>query len=135
MNFRKLGRLLSSKVFLIVTGVIFFVFVVPWKSITGGKNWFGGGSDANKISYRCYQAMKGIGTKDDDLFGALNGLSGNVLRKVFEAFDTRGYAWSGADALFGVQLNLFEWFSKELSRKEKARMRDIWAKSGLEITF
>ncbi|MHA7109355.1 hypothetical protein ACRTDU_04465 [Sunxiuqinia elliptica] len=90
--------------------------------------------DADSIAEKQYYAMWRIGTNEVDLFNDLKTLTKKQLIQVFEAFEHHYYGLGGG-LIPGIPLNLFGWYAKELTKPEKVRMREIWGKTGLEITF
>lgn len=131
---KKLGQLFKYKLFWVVTAALFLLFVWPAKQLF----WLFGFGDVDKIksiSDRLFYAMNRFGTDEEDMFLLLEPLSSVELRSVYREFGMKPYANGGRLVVLGSSFDLFGWFSQELTGKEKARMRDIWAKSGLEITF
>ena len=89
-----------------------------------------------------YDCMQDQGTRFDDMYKALESLSSNELKGVYDEFGSRNYRDMGIlgggswpEGLGGVPLDLFGWFSAELLPWQKGKMRDIWFKSRLLITF
>jgi hypothetical protein len=110
--------------------------IKPWdffKSRVSRTEW-------ESIANALYEAMTIYGTDEDTLFNSLSDLSASELISVYDAFGARYYSnhlgigVPNTD-LLGSALDLFGWFNNELSRNEKTQMRNIWAKSGLTITF
>ncbi|TDN99954.1 hypothetical protein [Sunxiuqinia elliptica] len=97
--------------------------------------------DPEIAAKRQQDAMMNWGTDEELLFNSLEHpdgkpFSGKQLKQVFEAFGFRDYDFTGGRNVFlGAAKNLFEWYESELTRKEKVRMRAIWEKSGLDLTF
>lgn len=130
---KKLGKIFKKfwKQILVVLVIVLVLFIVKpfeWlsKMFPIGKY--------KKIAYQVYLTMWTLGTNEDELFTILGTLKLNELVEVYKAFATRGYRLGGGEPL-GKQLNLFEWFDKELNRNEREKMRGIWEKTGIEITF
>ena len=94
--------------------------------------------------------MSGYGTDEQAMFNALQCLNGASLKKVYAEFGQRNYD--------GVNMDLFGWFSGELSNtlfstmiyyndcvpscttyanqcRDLTYMRAIWTKSGMQLTF
>lgn len=93
------------------------------------------GTEANAIAQKQYSAMADLGTNEDLLFASLRNLNGADLIKVYNAFGTKNYAASGSWFGIGYPLDLFGWYTEELGSSDLAKMRSIWRKSGLNITF
>ena len=126
---KKLGRIFRKYwkwIIGFVLVLLFLIFVKPW-------NWFVD-NQIRSISQRVKFTMQGFGTDESDLFNLLQPLTSGQLESVFKDFGLQKYDYGGR-WWFGSQYDLFGWFDKELNAKEKARMRDIWAKTDLEITF
>lgn len=135
---KRLGRIFRNKLVLYVLGflllvVLFFVF----KPLNWFKSFLGYGnlSKVDSIASRLFDAMNRFGTDESTIFLLLDPLSSSDLKRVYESFGNRPYANGGRLVVLGASMDLFGWFGKELTEKEKARMRDIWAKTDLEITF
>lgn len=125
---KKLGRIFKNKFVLIVSFLLVFILVgLKLIGVFRGKY--------DKIAYGVYLSMYRLGTREAELFSLLEGLKSWELELVYKSFGTRGYGMMGGDEIFGKQLNLFEWFEKELTGKEKEKMRRIWEVTKLEITF
>jgi len=75
-------------------------------------------------------------TDEDALINMLKPLNGNDLRLVFNAFGKKAYLFSTeAPSWMGTDINLFGWYKEELSEYWLKKMREIWRKSQLPITF
>jgi hypothetical protein len=92
-------------------------------------------TEATAIANKQHSAMADLGTNEQLLFSSLNGLNGADLVKVYNAFGQKNYAGTGSWFGVGYSLDLFGWYSEELDNTELARMRTIWSKSGLSISF
>ena len=92
-------------------------------------------TEATAIANKQFSAMADLGTNEQILFSSLNGLNGADLIKVFNAFGQKNYAASGSWFGAGYSLDLFGWYSEELGSSDLSKMRTIWAKSGLSISF
>lgn len=90
---------------------------------------------AEQLAENQFSAMADLGTDEDTLVNDLKGLNGTDLQRVYSAFGTRNYAYSGNWFGLGYSYDLFGWYKKELSDKQRKPLREIWAKSGLPITF
>ena len=125
---KRLGRIFENnwKLFLIVVSIVVLIVVKPWVLFRNDK--------IVSISERVKMAMQNFGTEEDELFGLLEPLNKIELEKVFNEFGLKNYDYGGR-YWFGLKIDLFGWFAKELNKKEKAQMREIWAKTDLEITF
>lgn len=93
------------------------------------------GTEAAAIAQKQFSAMADLGTNEDLLFSSLRNLNGADLIKVYNAFGTKSYAASGSWFGVGYPLDLFGWYTEELGSSDLAKMRSIWNKSGLNITF
>jgi len=95
-------------------------------------------SKTDRIAYDLYLSMYRNGTNEDDILDLLRPLSSSELIRVYKSFGVRGYGFNGA-FVGAKELDLFGWFSKEFSKvfdaKKLRELRDIWSKTGLEITF
>lgn len=81
--------------------------------------------EAQAIAERQYIAMFRPGTDEAELYRSINFLNGADLRLVYETYGIRNYY------NFRRPLDLFGWYTEELTRPELDRMRIIWYKSGL----
>lgn len=81
--------------------------------------------EAQAIAERQFIAMFRPGTNEAELYRSLNFLNGADLRLVYETYGIRNYY------NFRRPLDLFGWYTEELTRTELDRMRIIWYKSGL----
>ena len=90
---------------------------------------------AEQFAENQFSAMADLGSDEDTLVNDLKGLNGKDLQLVYSAFGTRNYAFSGNWFGLGYSYDLFGWYKKELSDKRRKPLREIWAKSGLPITF
>lgn len=133
MNFmKKLGRIFRKYwkwIIGLVLVILVLIFVKPFELL--GISF----RNTSKIARSVHWTMARAGTDENRLFNLLEPLSGADLVKVYRSFGVQPYGLSGGMGWFGSDLNLFEWFEKELNRNERERMRLIWHKSGLEITF
>jgi hypothetical protein len=107
-------------------------------------------SEAGIIADQLQFNMDGFGTQEDEMFNALQCLNGASLKKIYNEFGQRDYD--------GQMMGLFGWFSQELSNSifssgvfwddcvpecdgywdncyALTYMREIWKKSGIQITF
>jgi len=80
-------------------------------------------------------AMSDLGTNETLLINSLKSLSGADLIRVYNAFGTKAYSLTGSWFGIGYPLDLFGWYSEEISGSALTQMKNIWAKSGLAITF
>ncbi len=92
---------------------------------------------ANTIAQQQFNAMNEIGTNETTLVVSLKPLNGADLRLVYLEFGTvyyNGFGWIGK---FGTRRDLFGWYDAELGNNSeyRAQLREIWAKSGIPITF
>lgn len=75
------------------------------------------------------------GTKEKAIFKSLEELNENDLKEVFNQFGYRDYFFGvtmNADfVLMGENINLLQWYTKELSTEDLNKMRKIWEKTGL----
>lgn len=90
---------------------------------------------AEQLAENQFSAMADVGSDEDTLVNELKTLNGKDLQLVYSAFGTRNYAWTGNWFGLGYSYDLFGWYKKELSENELKQLREIWAKSGLPITF
>jgi len=94
--------------------------------------------EAKSIADGQLAALDGWGTDETALFSPLMALTGPDLAQVFVRFGAKWY-----DKYFGTsswawvpgaqQLNLFGWYSQELSGRDLQRMKSIWQKSKLKF--
>ncbi|MCU4165216.1 hypothetical protein [Carboxylicivirga caseinilyticus] len=110
------------------------LFFIPFKKWMTKISGFGNVDVYKSISDILYSSMQNWGTDEKAMFNALGNLDGFELVKVYEAFGNKSYAFGGASFAMN-SLDLFGWFAKELSGKDLIKMRNIWNKSGLNITF
>lgn len=88
-----------------------------------------------------YESMRDYGTDEEGMFKILEYLNPDELKMVYKAFGLKNYSSGGKGInLFGINivgdsLDLFGWFQAELNENERIKMRSIWEKSGLRITF
>jgi len=151
---RNLKRIGDSPILSTLLGIFLPValvvvgFVVLWKYVFNStvKPVSGSGFDADSIANALqYKMETWMGNGFDDMISILKPLDASQLRAVYKAFGKRPYfdlfvlgislpTWTGA-----LELDLFGWFTKELwdlfTYDEKTQMRNIWAKSGLTVTF
>lgn len=92
-------------------------------------------TEAAAIANKQHSAMADLGTNEQLLFDSLKGLNGADLVLVFDAFGQKNYAATGSWFGAGYSLDLFGWYSEELDGSDLAKMRAIWTKSGLSISF
>lgn len=92
-------------------------------------------TEAAAIAQKQFSAMADLGTNEQILYSSLANLNGADLVKVYNAFGTKSYAATGSWFGVGYPLDLFGWYSEELDSSEAAKMRSVWAKSGLNLTF
>ncbi len=114
----------------------FLLLLKPFRFIT--NNWRSGSVGDNQlidIADAVHNTMLDWGTKEDKLFELLSSLNAHNLKKVYRYFGVRNYGINGRSFGLGYQYDLFEWFGAELNRKEKAQMRELWAKTGMELNF
>ncbi len=134
---KKLGRMFKNKWFWILGGFVLLLVFVGFKTIAAALGLSNG--KYVEIAKKLNWAMVRVGTDENFIFNLLEPLSGFELVKVYNAFGTQPYGLSGGLGWFGNDLNLFEWFDKEFSpiwdRKDLEKLREIWSKSGMEITF
>ncbi|MBS2212154.1 hypothetical protein KEM09_12110 [Carboxylicivirga mesophila] len=135
----KLGKtlinILKKHWWVLLLPLLFFIPLDKVKSLV--KSIGGYSTKVDKylsIAETLYSAMAAPGTDEYLMFTILKPLNGDELVKVYDAFGNKGYALGGA-FFGGYSLDLFGWFNKELSREEKTQMRNIWAKSGLSLSF
>lgn len=100
------------------------------------KNLVVDGNKLSKTVFQCrqaadfsHQAMAGLGTDEDALFGAVDGFNQYDLQEVAKQFGTR------SDTVFVViplfEGNIFDWYQSELAGESLERMKAVWAKTGL----
>jgi hypothetical protein len=82
-----------------------------------------------------FSAMADIFTNEALLFSSLQNLSGADLIRVFQAFGLKPYAGTGSWFGVGYSLDLFGWYKEELGGSDLIKMRQLWSKSNLNITF
>lgn len=98
-------------------------------------------SNYDQIAERLFGAMRGIGTDEKTVFEILDGLTGNELKAVYNAFGTRNYSLFGNDGFLsrwsvtGFDLDLFGWFKKELGKADLEEMRALWKRKKVDISF
>lgn len=90
--------------------------------------------EAQSIADILLGAMNRFGTSYDDMIKALAPLNGEDLKAVYNKFGKHHYdKYNGVKTWewLGDERDLFGWFQGELDEEEDAKMRQIWAKSGL----
>jgi len=92
-------------------------------------------TEIQSIANTQFSAMADLGTNETLLLSSLKNLSGADLVRVYNAFGTKPYAATGSWFGIGYPLDLFGWYSEEISGSTLTKMKNIWAKSGLAITF
>lgn len=92
-------------------------------------------TEIQSIANTQFSAMADLGTNEALLFSSIKNLSGADLVRVYQAFGTKPYASTGSWFGIGYSLDLFGWYKEELGESDLQKMRQIWAKSGLAITF
>ena len=129
---KKLGNLFKYKMFWVATAALFILFVWPAKQLFEflGLQVDSLRSNAKRLKI----AMQYFGTDESELWNLLEPMNAKQLEQVYIEFGLQRYEYGGR-FWFGSPLDLFGWFSKELNSKEKTRMREIWSKTNLEITF
>lgn len=116
----------------IIAGIIYFFFK---------KDKLTEFSVYEAIAENQFGAMRDYGTDEETLFKSLEGLSKSDLRNVYKAFGLRNYESGGKGLsvfgfdIVGQSLDIFGWYSNELTKDEKKKMRSIWEKSELKLTF
>lgn len=129
---KKLGKLFKYKLFWVATAALFLLFVYPGKRLL---EWLNLSVDSKKsTAKRLKVAMQNFGTDEAELWLLLEPMNKRELEQVYIEFGLQRYDYGGR-FWFGAPLDLFGWFAKELNGKEKTRMREIWSKTNLEITF
>lgn len=144
---KELGQFFSKNIvtLAIIAGVIFLVYmfrgafgnIIDYLNLRGEKKEKQSKSDdaLKQIAEMQDAAMNEVGTNETLLFKSLEGLNGTDLQKVFNYFGTRKYFLGTRDDILGHKINLFLWYTSELSGNDLKKMKEIWNKSGLEITF
>lgn len=91
----------------------------------------------DSIAESQYEGMRDYGTDEELLFSTLKDLNAPDLRQVYKAFGKRTYRSGGAGIPFlvGQNTDLFGWYANELNDKELKKMRSIWLKSNMKLTF
>uniref|UniRef100_A0A6M3K501 Uncharacterized protein n=1 Tax=viral metagenome TaxID=1070528 RepID=A0A6M3K501_9ZZZZ len=94
--------------------------------------------DAMMISDSLFASMNRVGTDEATIFRLIEPLSTDDLKLVIQKFGVRPYGLhSGCSGtlgdLFCTPLNLPAWFKRELTKKEEAKMRDLF--KAKEIPF
>lgn len=92
-------------------------------------------TEIQTIAATQFSAMADLGTNEALLFSSIKNLSGADLIRVYNAFGTKSYAATGSWFGVGYPLDLFGWYKEELGESDLQKMKQIWAKSGLTITF
>ena len=92
-------------------------------------------TEIQSIANTQFSAMADLGTNEALLFSSIKNLSGADLVRVFQAFGIKSYSLTGSWFGIGYDLDLFGWYKEELGESDLKKMRQIWAKSGLAITF
>tara|TARA_R110002051_G_scaffold323218_2_gene416109 strand:- start:4431 stop:4967 length:537 start_codon:yes stop_codon:yes gene_type:complete len=106
-------------------------------------------NEAKLIADQLEIAMNGVGTNESTMFNSLQCLNGASLKKVYAEFGQRDYSQIG-------MMDLFGWFSEELGNvpwasyynecvtecdgffndcMELTYMREIWKRTGMNLTF
>lgn len=131
---QKLGRIFKKYWWVFFLVGVFFIF--PHRR--------GGSSRPHRtkdIAELLHSKMLWFGSGYDDMVIALKNLNSSELKEVFYHFGSRpfanllGFGQQWPEFLGGSKLDLFGWFSNELTDFEKEDMRRIWRTSGLSITF
>lgn len=107
-----------------------FDFTMP-NTADGSKNSGLSKDEINRISEMQFDAMDRLGTDFDLLKKSLYGLNGKALQEVAVSFGKRRYSLFEGTLIVGDMLNLFQWYNKELTERERDEIAEIWSKSGL----
>jgi len=97
--------------------------------------------EAKVVAESQFGFMNKLGTADiQTMIKGLENLNKGDLRKVYNAFGTRCYNGYTECVLLdkylgGRNLDLFGWYSEELSDSERESMRGVWSKSEIPLTF
>jgi len=91
----------------------------------------------DSIAESQYEAMRDYGTDEELLFSTLKELNAPDLRQVYKSFGKRTYRSGGAGIpfLIGQNTDLFGWYANELNESEREKMKSIWNKTGMKLTF
>lgn len=94
-------------------------------------------NELQQIAEMQFAAMNQYGTDEDLLFNSLKDLNSKDMEKVFNYFGERDYEkiQGNSQPIFGEQSNIFIWYANELNQKELDKMRKIWEKAELNISF
>lgn len=132
----KLGKIFKNNWKLLLGLIVVVLVLVFLKPFNWLSKLFGGNvNNLESLTNEVFLTMWTWGTDEKRLFELLEPLNKSDLKSVFYKFGNKPYGMGGRTIIVGKGLNLFGWFDKELTEKEKARMRDIWAKTGLNVTF
>lgn len=127
-----IGMLLRSKLLmpLLVIGVAFFGWFLHRRSEDSGDFWEtsinGSSGIASTISMEqakffardLYDAMKILGTKEDDIKKVTELCNPEDWRLVHNSFGQKRYFMTGNHDVFGLKKDLREWLKSELSLKK-----------------
>lgn len=83
---------------------------------------------ATTIAERLYNAMAGVGTDEQAILSALQGLTENDFIKVYEAFGKRQYSlfWGNkGDPLTSSKHHLITWLTNELNDNEIKELQKV----------
>jgi len=89
-----------------------------------------GNVEAEQIADLLYNAMNRIGTDEDAIFSALDGLGTEDFAVIFTKFGVKDYSDGGSPSklMYALNayssLNLVEWFNRELSKKHYNRLKE-----------
>lgn len=138
---KKLGKWFNANMITtlaIVAGVVYITvkFKDSIVSFLGQHPFldFNGKFSPKAVAEQQLQAMWGLGTNEDELFNSLKNLTKAQLKQVYKSFGTYAYEGWGKWAS-GADIDLFGWYKQELSGDDLQKMREIWSKTDLTLTF
>lgn len=146
---RKVSRGVSDTPFL-VYGVILVVAWIAYNKFfvaSGYRGFTINGSTKHdkdhyeRIADQLFSEMRGMKRNKPKVYELLEGLTGNELKAVYNAFGSKNYSLFGNDGFLakwnvtGFQLDLFGWFKKELHGDSLDEMRALWNRKKIEVTF
>jgi hypothetical protein len=152
----RIGKVLLGLVYKNKTSKEFKEYIDELKNVTPIDNSNPNDADtisenqAKLIADQLENAMDGFGTNESSMFNSLQCLNGASLKKVYAEFGQRDYS--------GTMMDLFGWFSEELSNAlfssgifwddcvsecdsyldqcyALTYMREIWKRTGMTLTF
>ena len=139
MAYKKKGKIKFSFVMSILTAIVVFGTLI----ICALKRFFGidikrkvndsfvniSDEKIKAIANQQEGAMKGLGTREDELLKGLEGLNTEELKMVYNAYGRRS-DWANPMSFLSPK-DLIQTYRSELSGDDLAKMKSIWADTGL----